>query len=189
MSTPEQLTDEALADLVKKGDIEQFGTLMQRYEDKLLRYANRFLAGRNNREDVVQEVFLKTYQNIKSFDTSQKFSPWIYRIAHNTFINELRKNTRDIVVFFDPDTLLSHDVPEENPATRELEFAELSAALEKYLDMLKPKYKEIIILYFYEQLSYKEIADVLQIPVSTVGVRLQRAKDALKKIWIASEPV
>ena len=68
-----------------------------------------FLMYHNNIEDVVQDVFLKTYQNIQSFDPGQKFSPWLYRIAHNTFINEIRKNSRQPISFLDPDTLVSYE--------------------------------------------------------------------------------
>ncbi len=83
------LSDEQLAVLVQNGDKEKFGVLMERYQGKLFRYGKKFLSNEDNIEDVVQDVFIKTYQNIQSFDSTQRFSPWIYRIAHNTYVNAL----------------------------------------------------------------------------------------------------
>ncbi len=177
-----EITDEELAKLVQKGDKEKFGVLMERYEAKLFRYARKFLSGQTNVGDVVQDVFIKTYQNIQSFDTSQKFSPWIYRIAHNTFINQLKRFSKSRLSFFDFDTFIPHLVYED-PAPSEQEQAEMKKMVERGLEMLSPDYREIIILYYLEELSYKEIADVLRIPVGTVGVRIRRAKESLRKAY------
>ena len=173
-------TDEQIADLVQKGQQELFGILMDRYERKLFSYGRKFLTGQENIEDVVQEVFIKTYQNIKSFDTKQKFSSWIYRIAHNTFVNALRKHSKSPLRFFDFDTFTAHPVYEDGmPA--ENEQKRIGELVDQGLEKLSPEYREIIILYFIENLSYKEIADVLHIPIGTVSVRLLRAKKMLKK--------
>lgn len=173
-------TDEQIAVLVQKGDKEAFGIIMDRYERKLFSYARKFLTGQDNIEDVVQEVFIKAYQNIQSFDASQKFSPWIYRIAHNTYVNALRKNAKSPIRFFDFDTFMAHPIYEDTmPA--ELEQKRVVEAIDKGLDKLSPEYREIIILYYIENQSYKEIADILHIPIGTVSVRLLRAKSALKK--------
>lgn len=180
--THPDLTDEQLAVLVQGGDKEKFGLLMARYESKLFRYGRKFLSNPDNIEDVVQEVFIKTYQNIKSFDASQRFSPWIYRIAHNTFVNALRKNSRGPLYIFDFDTLISHPVYED-PAVFEREQAEIKKMIDKGLEELSSNYREILILYYLEEQSYKEIADILHIPIGTVGIRLKRAKDALKKVY------
>jgi len=89
--TAQELTDEEVAKRVQAGQSEAFGLIVERYEAKLFRYGKKFLSNHENIEDVVQEVFIKVYQNIQSFDSSQKFSPWIYRIAHNTYVNVLKK--------------------------------------------------------------------------------------------------
>ncbi len=173
------LSDEKLAELVQKGDTEKFGLLMERYQAKLFRYGRKFLASEDNIEDVVQDVFIKTYQNIQSFDIAQKFSPWIYRIAHNTYINTIKKNSVEFLHFFDFDTLVSHTVVED-PLVREREQKEIKEIVDTGLSKIEPKYREILILYYIEDLSYKEISDILRIPTSTVGVRIMRAKDMLK---------
>lgn len=174
-------TDEELANMIQKGDTEKFGELMNRYEKKLSHYGRRFLSNQDNIEDVVQEVFIKAYQNIQSFDISRSFSSWIYRIAHNTFINSLKKHQRGPLYVFDFDTIMAHPIYED-PTEKEREQKEMKVMLDKGLDQLSSDYKEIIILYYLEELSYKEISDILHIPIGTVGIRLKRAKVALQKI-------
>ncbi len=174
------LTDEQLAKLVQGGDTDKFGLLMERYQAKLFRYGKKFLSDADNIEDVVQDVFIKTYQNINSFDTSQRFSPWIYRIAHNTYINAIKKSLLGPMYLFDFDTLLSYTVVDD-PVVREREQKEMKDVVDKGLSLIEPKYREILVLYYIEDLSYKEIAEILHIPIGTVGVRIMRAKDILKE--------
>ncbi len=174
-----EYSDEELAKLIQEGDVEKFGLLMSRYSGKLFRYGRKFLSNDDNIEDVVQDVFIKTYQNIKSFDISQRFSPWIYRIAHNTYVNALKKNSRNPLYLFDFDTLISHTVVED-PIVKERERQEIKDIVDKGLSLIEPKYREILVLYYIEDLSYKEIGDILRIPLGTVGVRIMRARDMLK---------
>lgn len=176
------VTDEELAAAVQKGDKEQFGLLVGRYEKKLFRYGRRFLSQKENVEDVVQEVFIKTYQAIQSFDISQRFSPWIYRIAHNMFVNAIKKNSRTPLSFIDFDTLIAHPVYEETTISDE-ERAIMRKMIDRGLEHLSPAYREILILYYLEELTYKEIADIIRVPIGTVGIRLKRSRDALKKAY------
>ncbi len=167
--------------LVQKGDKEKFGQLIDRYDQKLTRYCKKFFFNEHNIEDMVQEVFLKAYQNILSFHTDQKFSSWIYRIAHNSFVNALRKKLRNPLYFFDFDSFISHPVYEDQ-TKNEIDRKEMREILDKGLKRLKPSYREILILFYVEDLEYKEIGDILHIPMGTVGIRLSRAKAQLKKV-------
>lgn len=177
----QEQSDESIAFHVQKGATEQFGTLIERYEQRLMRYAKKFLLGTEDAEDLVQETFIKAFTNIRGFDVKRKFSSWVYRIAHNEFINALKKKHRAPLFFFDPDVLFPHPVSKENP-DHDINKKEVAATIEQGLERLKPHYREILVLYYIEELSYQEIADILRIPVSTVGVRLRRGRDALKKI-------
>lgn len=177
-----QKTDEQVVVLIQNGDKEKFGVLMERYNKKLSRYGRKFLTDADNIEDIIQDVFISTFQNINNFDTSLKFSSWIYRIAHNAFVNALKKHQKSMLTDFDFDTLVSHHVYED-PKIEEKEYENMKKMIRIGLDELKPKYKEIIILHYLEELSYKEISDVLQIPTGTVGIRVMRGKEALKKIY------
>lgn len=175
-----QLNDEQIAARVQRGDIEAFGALVQRYDAKISRYGMRFLGDDEEARDVAQEIFIKAYVNIRSFDLTRKFSPWLYRIAHNEFVNALKQRKRGNTSFIDLDELYAGPASKETadaPARR----AEIRVLLEKRLKDLAPRYREPLILYYFEELDYGEIADVLHIPVSTVGVRLKRGRESLKK--------
>lgn len=173
------MTDEELAQAVQAGTPDMFGLLVGRYQDKLLRYGRKFLSSPEDIEDIVQDVFVSAYQNIQSFDPTQRFSPWIYRIAHNAFVNGLRKKSRNPLVYVDFDTFLAHPAYDD-PAVREREQEEVRAMIEKSLEELDYKYREVLILYYLEEMPYKDIAEILQVPQGTVGVRLKRAKEALR---------
>ncbi len=179
---PAPETDEEIAALVQRGDVERFGVLMERYESKLRRYGSTFLSREEDIGDIVQDVFVKAYENIQEFRTSDRFSPWIYRIAHNAFANELRRRSRRAVFLPDFDTLLAH-APAKEAADDESERAALARLVERGLAEVAPSFREVLVLYYLEELSYKEIADVLHVPVNTVGVRLQRAKKALRQAY------
>jgi RNA polymerase sigma-70 factor (ECF subfamily) len=176
-----QETDEHIAARVQKGESELFGELIERYQGKLMRYARKFLFHEEDAADTVQDIFIKAYENIRSFDTSRRFSPWIYRIAHNEFVNALKKKQASRTVFaFDIDTLFPHLAASDTADSATLE-RDLRESLEKHLETLDPKYREPLVLYYLESMDYKEISDILRIPVSTVGVRLARARAMLQK--------
>lgn len=172
--------DEQLAHKVQQGDTEVFGELVARYQDKLLRYGRKFLSDRDDIEDLVQGVFIKAYEGINGFDVRRPFSPWVYRIAHNEFVNALGSSHRAAELLVDWDTFLPQPVAPER-ADRDAVDRELMEHMGRCLGKLDPKYREPLILFYEQSLSYEEIADVLHIPVATVGVRLHRARDALRK--------
>lgn len=174
-----ETTDEEIAIAVQSGDIDVFGELVHRYEAKMQRYARKFLSSQEDIEDLVQDVFIKAYTNMQSFDTNFRFSPWLYRIAHNTFVNELKRKSRFGLGVFEADVLLPQLPSKESADTLVLEN-ELKAEMEKTLADLSPKYREVLILHYFEDFSYQEISDILQIPVTTVGVRIMRAKQKIK---------
>ncbi len=176
----ERLSDEQLVALVQKGAEVALTVLMERYTDKLLRYGHRLLPGESNIGDIVQDVFVTVYKNIQDFDAARQFSPWVYRIAHNAFVDIVRKKTKEPLYIFDLDRIVPHPVYEDT-SLHEKEKEEIRVLLEKSLQGLSSQYREIIDLYYFEHFSYKEIADILHIPIGTVGIRLSRARDALKK--------
>lgn len=173
--------DESVADRVQSGDIEAFGVLMDRYEKKMKRYASRFISGSEDTEDAVQDVFVKAYSNIQSFDADKKFSTWLYRIAHNTYVNVLRSKGNSSVSFVDFDVFFPHPFAKEDTAQM-AQDGEEKTMVESCLGDLDPKYRSVATLYFLEELDYKSIAEIVGIPVSTVGVRLNRAKKKLKAL-------
>ena len=184
LTSQTSVSDEQIAIQVQQGNSEAFGILMKRYTDKLVRYGKKFLSNSDNIDDIVQDVFIKTYEYIQSFDPKLKFSSWIYRIAHNAFVNGLKRQQRSPLLMpdFDLDVFISH-YSYVDPKIEERDYAELITMIEKGLDALQPKYKEVIILHYLENMSYRDIGDILQIPIGTVGIRVMRAKEQLKKIY------
>ncbi len=176
----ESESDEIVAEKIQSGDAEAFGVLMDRYEAKITRYASRFLYSYDDQLDAVQDVFLRAFQNIQSFNSSQKFSPWLYRIAHNVFLNIIRKKGREKISFVDLDTLFPSGIPDESE--ERVMLSNEYPHIERYLSALDVKYREVLVLFYFEEHSYEQIAEILQIPKATVGVRLKRAKSAMKKI-------
>jgi RNA polymerase sigma-70 factor (ECF subfamily) len=177
------VTDEEIAVLVQKGDVESFSQLIERYEPKMTRYARRFLFDGDEAKDLLQEVFIKAYVNIQSFDATRRFSPWIYRIAHNEFVNAIKKRKKDknLISLTYLDILFPHPTAKET-ADDDAKRKELKGMLERSLDKIDPKYREPLTLYYFEDMDYKEIADIMQVPVSTVGVWLQRGRAMLRKM-------
>ncbi|TSC85626.1 MAG: RNA polymerase sigma-70 factor, ECF subfamily [Parcubacteria group bacterium Gr01-1014_8] len=172
-------SDEEIACRVQGGDIDAFGILVDRYEQKLARYGRRFVARDEDIQDIVQDVFVSAYQNIQGFDATLRFSPWIYRIAHNACVNALRKSGRT-AFSYDFDALVSHHVYED-PAESERDVKDMRLLLDRGLDKMQAKYREILILHYYEDMQYRDIADILQIPIGTVSIRMKRAKEALRE--------
>jgi RNA polymerase sigma-70 factor (ECF subfamily) len=172
-------TDEEIVKLVQAGDTESFSFLIERYETKIKRYGRKFISSAEDIEDIVQEIFIKTYSNIQSVDTDRKFSSWIYRIAHNEFINLLRKKEKKPLFFFDPDTLFPHPIANEQ-TDRDVIDDETKKNISNCLGKISSKYREPLVLYYLEEMDYKEISDVMHIPISTVGIRLKRGKELLK---------
>lgn len=181
--------DEDIALLVQKGNIDAFGALVERYEEKLKRYARKFFQDADEIKDVLQETFVKAYSNIRMFDAKRRFSPWIYRIAHNELVNSLKKRKgRETLSIFDFDVFFPHLIAKET-AEEKARANEIKLALDNYLEKINLKYREPLILYYFEDMDYKEIADVLAVPVSTVGVRLKRGKEMLKKMIGSPESI
>jgi RNA polymerase sigma-70 factor (ECF subfamily) len=186
MKTTTDDTDEIIAGRVQSGDSDSFGVLIERYEAKLKRYARKFLSYQEDIEDLVQDVFIKAYTNIQSYDSKQRFSPWIYRIAHNTFVNELKRKDRGSFIFFDADTVLPQMAAKETTDGVVLD-AELKEELDSLLSDVSPKYREALVLHYLEELSYQEISEILHIPVTTVGVRMSRGRTKLRACFDAKQ--
>lgn len=173
--------DEEIAHLVQNDNIELFGVLIERYEVKIKRYARKFLSDKEDINDVVQEIFIKVYKNIESFDIKRKFSSWLYRIAHNELINALKKKKRKTLPLLNLDVFLPYYYKNED-LDEKIDKKRMQGIIDKCLDDLDFKYQEPIVLHYFEELSYKEISDVMEIPVSTVGIRIKRAKEKIRLI-------
>ncbi len=173
-------TDEQLAEIAQTGSQLAFTELANRYWNRLVRYVQRLTSGSSDSEDVVQTALLKAYQNLQSFNPERRFSPWMYRITHNALMDHLKSRKRDPLPFFDPEVLFPHPVAKDDPVT-EVEAASIRSLLDAHLTRLDPRYREPLVLRFYEDLSYKDIADILHLPVGTVSIRIKRGLAKLRE--------
>lgn len=173
-------TDEQLVSL-SIDDKEAFWVLVKRYQEKLSRYIRRIsLIRGDGLEDLLQDIFIKVYVNLNSFDTGLKFSSWIYRITHNETISYIRKNKKheDSVLIPDEDLeLIASEISIEEDFSKKDILRNINECIFK----LKDKYREVLVLKFIEDKSYEEISDILRVPTSTVGTHINRAKKLLKK--------
>ena len=159
---------------------DHFSCLTRRYEKKLLLYIMRISKFRKeDAGDILQDVFVKTYYNLNEFDSDLKFSSWIYRIAHNQVVSEIRKKSvrptvplekEDIDKFED-----AFDVIKDIDNTYDRE------KIDDVLSRLDEKYREVLILRFLDEKDYVEIADILKKPVSTVGNLIARGRKLFKE--------
>lgn len=170
--------DELIVAKVISGDIDIYAEIISRYEAKLHRYVTYLIHNQAIADDVVQDTFIKAYQNLRGFNPKYKFSSWIYRIAHNEAMNAIKKERHlsDNDIEKMPDTGYDHNIDE----LMDSEF--LREQVHGCLDRLDPKYREVIQLIYFEHMKYDEASDILQVPTSTIGVWLSRAKSRLKEI-------
>lgn len=178
----QSLTDEEVVILVQNGNKDAFAEVLSRFEPKIKRYAARFFREKEDVTDMVQDVFIKAYTNLQSWNNEMRFNPWIYRIAHNEFVNKIAWKSIRKFVPIDSDELIPLAISAPENVMRDAIQSDEKRIMEKYLSQLDDKYKTPIIMFYYEDMSYDEISDVLQIPPNTVGVRIKRGKDKLKSI-------
>jgi len=172
----EHKTDEELVTLTLENQ-NYFVYIIQRYEGKLLSYIRRISNLGEEAEDVLQEVFIKVYQNLNGFDPKLKFSSWIYRIAHNQVISNYRKiKARPQGSVLDLEEGGLENIADEFDLIGQIEQASLRENIFKILDKMDQKYKEILVLKFLEEKDYKEISDILKKPMGTVASMISRAK-------------
>ena len=160
-----------------------FLELMQRYEGRLLAYINRLINVSNGEaEDILQEVFIKTYQNLNGFDLNLKFSTWVYRITYNQVISFFRKNKKHTTNLTDKDSeaLILNIADELNLKQAVAQKIDAKLIREAISD-LDSKYRDVLVLKFLEDKDYNEISDIIKKPVATVGTLINRAKNKIKE--------
>lgn len=175
---PSDLSDEQIVEIVRTNDKELYSEIIRRYQVKLSHYLRKFINHSAELEDVLQDVFIKAYKNLYGFNTKQKFSSWIYRIAHNEAINNIKKRAREYL-FLDEEEF--DIIDKKIDSVSGLDSALARRAIEKCLTLMKNKYREPLLLFFFEEKTYEEISDILKMPTSTVGTLLSRGKKILKE--------
>ncbi len=173
----DELTDEQIVSTILNGDKDLYREIIRRYEKKLSRYLLKFLSDRDDMEDILQVIFIKVYKNLYGFDINKKFSSWIYRIAHNEAVNYLKKKRGGRISLDDVEYKL---IDEKTDIKKAADQMFLKEDIERVLNDMDIKYKEPIVLFYFENMSYDEISDILRIPKNTVGTLILRGKNSIK---------
>lgn len=186
--------DNILVQQVKDGKVESFELLVERYEKQVYNIAYRYTGNRDDAFDLSQEAFIKAYRGIKNFRQESTFKTWIYHIASNVCRDYLRKGKKYIEISIDEsvhgeDGDMEKQFADSSIGPEEIfEGKELSEFIQSIINDLQQEYKEVIVLREIQQLSYEEIAEVLDCSLGTIKSRLNRARKILKeKIIVAGE--
>jgi RNA polymerase sigma-70 factor, ECF subfamily len=190
MQPNENNAETALIERCKIGDQHAFALLIKMHQDKVYTLAYRILRSYEDADDATQEIFVKVWQAIPNFRGQSKFSTWLYRIVHNHCLNKLRTvkgEPRTVSVQYhdnetEEDRELVSNLPgaEQDDPAWQFDSYEKQKLVWQQVDNLPAKYRTIIALYYSDELSYEEIAEVMALPVGTVKTHLFRAKALLK---------
>ena len=174
------MTDAELVKAFKKGAAGALDELIGRYKNRLYAYLLKLLRDRNAADDLLQEVFIKVMKKLDSYGERQKFSAWLFTVAHHAVMDYFRSGHRRREESLDTagedksplaDTLASR----EPGPDKLLEDAERAAVLQAAFDRLSADQREIFLMRHYSGLSFKEISDILSVPIGTVLARMSRA--------------
>jgi len=184
-------TDEELIRMVARGNEMAFEILMDRYERPLVTFCYGFMRDVQRAEDITQEAFLRVFRNAYRYKPMARFSTWVYRIATNLCINELKKqrlrqaSSIDQSLSADPESTKVVEKIASDCATplTQAEEKELQALLAKAVENLPEDQRSTLIMVEFNHMAYKEIADVLGITVSAVKMRIKRARENLRQMF------
>lgn len=176
-------SDDKLIARAQEGDSHSFDLLVRRYQRKIYFLAYRMVKSHDAADDVAQETFIKAYFAIKSFRIGYSFYTWLYRICMNLSINFLRRQKLVIPEsqFEEQVSPLEKEASGADPSSQ-LALKEIESKIEKAIDSLPPKYKAVLVLRLYEDMSYEEIARTLKISLGTVMSRLFRARERMQEM-------
>lgn len=186
-------TDEQLLADYRSGDERAFRTLIDRHRRDLLQFLIRFTGNRQAAEDVFQETFLQIHQSADTFDTSRRFKPWLFTIAANKARDFHRKSARRPVMGFSAPMgeegdrpyvdLMEVDVPAPSSP---LDARERDQMVQRVVDSLPEMHREILLLAYFQRMSYAQIAETLGVPLGTVKSRLHAAVAMFARRWKAA---
>jgi RNA polymerase sigma-70 factor, ECF subfamily len=182
-----ELMDQELVDLALKGDERAFEKLVEKYKKRVYYLAYRMTRDHDSADELAQESFVRAYQALRNFKTGYNFYTWIYRICVNLSINFLKRERYTISA----DLLREKDLlPEGGTEIDQLErmiASEQAGLVKQTLDSLPPEQKSAFVLKTYDNMSYEQIAEVMQCSIGTVMSRLFRARQKLRNALRAAE--
>ena len=178
----ERLYERVLVVRLQAGDEAAFVELAERYGPRLRYYLRKMLGDADGAEDALQEVWLDVFRGASRLADPVAFPAWIYRIARDRALRELRRLSRT-------PRSLGEEEPAEAPSEEEEFSAEDAQRIHAALDELPPEQREVLVLRFLEAMSYEQIADIVGCPVGTIRSRIHYAKRALRRALEKEQPL
>ncbi len=171
-----KIKEKILLNQIKKGDEHAFGELYDKYKDSIYRFVYFKVSNREKAHDLVNESFLKIYNYIREDKDIENFRAFLYKIARNSVIDFYRTRKDNISLDDSPD--IESDIDIEDDADRMVKVKRIK----KHLEKIKPKYREVVHLYYFEEFSFKEISKMIGESESNVRMRALRGIKSLKKL-------
>ncbi len=192
----DKTSDSELLERYRKGEESAFREIVSRYKNSLYAFLRRFISQQDVVEDVFQETFLQLYSSRDSFDVDRPLRPWLFTIAANKAKDALRKIQRqatmsmgtmadagDVSMDEVVNILTSYETTPEDEVSRD----ETSVRVRQIISEMPDNLREILLLAYFEQFSYKHMAEILSIPIGTVKSRLHTAVAHFMKKWKAAD--
>lgn len=180
-----RLSDEELMSQIKTGNVEAFEVLLDRYRKPLFSFIFRMLGDFHRSQDIFQETFFRVFRHARRYNESFKFSTWLYRIAQNLCLGEVRRQKKSETISLNNETkfqLMEHR--NEMTPDKELESKELEQIVERAILHLTEKQREVFLLREIQKFSYEEIAQITAMSIPAVKSCLHRARLALMEMLI-----
>jgi RNA polymerase sigma-70 factor (ECF subfamily) len=176
-------SDRYYVDIVRAGNSRAFSTIVDRHKDRAMTLAVRMLGNREEAEEVVQDAFLRAFRGLDQFRGDAKFSTWFYRILHNLCFTRIsrRRGSAERIDDHEGQDLESMVSPDDVGIQEQMESDELRRLVGEQIEMLPPKLKSAVVLFYLEGSSYEETAEILNIPVGTVKTYLHRGRNLLRE--------
>lgn len=181
------LSDEKLVSTYLAGDEKSLEFLIRRHFKAVYNFTAKFIGDRKEAEDLTQEIFLKIWKNLKKFDQTKNFRVWLFRIARNACVDHLRRKKAIVFSALDEsrENNLADNLPDPGESIIErISRREFEEEINKALKNISEAGRTVLLLYYGQQMTFQEVADLLGEPMDTVKSRHRRALIALRKIFV-----
>ncbi len=180
-------SDSTLVEMVLGGDSKAFEYLFNRYRGSIQQlYLQRTGGNAEDADDLLQETFIKVYLNLHRYDNSYTFGQWIYAIARNTFVDFMRKRRDDLSIDVIPSENYAASTSSTLTPEESIINSQQKTQLEQFLERMPPRYRKLVELRFFRELSYEEIAEQMEMPMGTVKTQIHRARTQLCRLILES---